>query len=121
MSVKLNKIADVHEGETFIQEKLGVKETHGLRRQTVSVRDFMPDQHRDFYPQLPSSFSERRSSGRRWATFVEGEPGFIMSSLRLSYWNCVHRDPSDPASEGLANGCQLVFLDRDAHTSSQTE
>jgi predicted pyridoxine 5'-phosphate oxidase superfamily flavin-nucleotide-binding protein len=41
-----------HEGERLLQEKVGVVERMADVGQRV-VRDYMPDQHRDFYAHLP--------------------------------------------------------------------
>ena len=116
MSVKLTRLPTWHEGETFIQEKLGVKERMASVGQRV-VRDFMPDQHRDFYAQLPFIvLGSVDQAGDAWATFVEGEPGFMSSPSAVVLDIAVHRDPSDPASEGLANGLPIGLLGIEMHT-----
>ncbi len=63
------KLAVWHAGEKAIQEKIGVAERMEGVGQRV-IRDFMPDQHREFYSQIPSSFSAastaRATPGPRW-------------------------------------------------------
>ncbi|WP_368518561.1 pyridoxamine 5'-phosphate oxidase family protein [Rhizobium sp.] len=116
MSVKLTKLPTWHEGETFIQEKLGVKERMAEVGQRV-IRDFMPDQHRDFYAQLP--FIVLGSVDRRgdaWATFIEGQPGFMSSPSPVVLDIRATRDPSDPASGGLADGLPIGLLGIEMHT-----
>ncbi|OEC97144.1 pyridoxamine 5'-phosphate oxidase family protein [Rhizobium sp. YK2] len=116
MSVKLTKLPTWHEGETFIQEKLGVKERMAAVGQRV-IRDFMPDQHRDFYAQLP--FIVLGSVDRRgdaWATFIEGQPGFMSSPSPVVLDIRATRDPSDPASGGLADGLPIGLLGIEMHT-----
>ncbi len=68
-----------HEGEQRIQERAGVRdraEMQGLR----VIRDYLPDQHREFYVNLPflllGSVDEQ---GRPWASLVAGPKGFIQS------------------------------------------
>ncbi len=116
MSMNLTKLPVWHEGETFIQEKLGVKERMASVGQRV-VRDFMPDQHRDFYTQLPFIvLGSVDRAGDAWATFVEGEPGFMSSPSPVVLDIASHRDPSDPASEGLADGLPIGLLGIEMHT-----
>ncbi|MBX5041263.1 2Fe-2S iron-sulfur cluster binding domain-containing protein [Rhizobium lentis] len=116
MSMKLTKLPMWHEGETFIQEKLGVKERMASVGQRV-VRDFMPDQHRDFYAQLPFIvLGSVDQAGDAWATFVEGQPGFMSSPSPVILDILANRDPSDPASEGLANGLPIGLLGIEMHT-----
>uniref|UniRef100_UPI00398C3802 FAD-binding oxidoreductase n=1 Tax=Rhizobium mayense TaxID=1312184 RepID=UPI00398C3802 len=116
MSVKLTKLPTWHEGETFIQEKLGVKERMASVGQRV-VRDFMPDQHRDFYAQLPFIvLGSVDQASDAWATFVEGKPGFMSSPSPVVLDIAATRDPSDPASEGLAEGLPIGLLGIEMHT-----
>ncbi len=116
MSMKLTKLPTWHEGETFIQEKLGVKERMAAVGQRV-VRDFMPDQHRDFYTQLPFIvLGSVDQAGDAWATFIEGQPGFMSSPSPVMLDIAVTRDPSDPASEGMADGMPIGLLGIEMHT-----
>lgn len=116
MSMKFTKLPTWHEGETFIQEKIGVKERMASVGQRV-VRDFMPDQHRDFYAQLPFIvLGSVDQAGDAWATFVEGQPGFMSSPSPVVLDIAAHRDPSDPASEGLAEGLPIGLLGIEMHT-----
>ncbi|MCZ7866007.1 MULTISPECIES: 2Fe-2S iron-sulfur cluster-binding protein [Agrobacterium] len=116
MSMKFTKLPTWHEGETFIQERPGVKERMASVGQRV-VRDYMPDQHRDFYAQLPFIvLGSVDQTGDAWATFVEGEPGFMSSPSPVALDIAAHRDPSDPASEGLADGLPIGLLGIEMHT-----
>ncbi|WP_117195548.1 2Fe-2S iron-sulfur cluster-binding protein [Rhizobium terrae] len=116
MSVKLTRLPTWHEGETFIQEKLGVKERMASVGQRV-VRDFMPDQHRDFYAQLPFIvLGSVDQAGDAWATVIEGQPGFMSSPSPAILDILASRDPSDPASEGLADGLPIGLLGIEMHT-----
>jgi predicted pyridoxine 5'-phosphate oxidase superfamily flavin-nucleotide-binding protein len=72
MTSNFTKLPVWHEGERFIQEKVGVAERMASVGQRV-IRDCMPDQHREFYAQIPfvvlGSVDE---AGAPWATFLEG-------------------------------------------------
>ncbi|NNL86211.1 MAG: ferredoxin [Myxococcales bacterium] len=68
-----------HEGEQRIQTKLGVREEIEPWAQRV-VRPFLPEEHREFYAQLPFLvLAARDSAGRPWATLLSEEPGFASS------------------------------------------
>ncbi|MBB4008147.1 2Fe-2S iron-sulfur cluster-binding protein [Allorhizobium taibaishanense] len=116
MSETFTKLPVWHEGETLIQEKLGVKERMASVGQRV-IRDFMPDQHRDFYAQLPFIvLGSVDRSDDAWATFVEGQPGFMSSPSPVVLDIAAIRDPSDPASEGLVDGLPIGLLGIEMHT-----
>ncbi len=97
-------------------EKLGVKERMASVGQRV-IRDYMPDQHRDFYAQLPFIvLGSVDQAGDTWATFIEGHPGFMSSPSPVVLDIAAARDPSDPATEGLADGLPIGLLGIEMHT-----
>jgi ferredoxin-NADP reductase/predicted pyridoxine 5'-phosphate oxidase superfamily flavin-nucleotide-binding protein len=116
MTITLTKLPTWHEGEKFIQERVGVAERMAVVGQRV-VRDFMPDQHRDFYAQLPfivlGSVDEQDDA---WATFVEGRPGFMSSPAPTTLDIVASLDNSDPANEGMADGKPIGLLGIEMHT-----
>ncbi|GAB4198598.1 MAG: hypothetical protein Tsb002_33650 [Wenzhouxiangellaceae bacterium] len=68
-----------HQGELAIQRRLGVAERVAQYAPRV-IRDCMPDQHREFFAQLPFVLvGHRDAAGRVWASMLSGEPGFITS------------------------------------------
>lgn len=71
------------ENEIAIQERLGF---HGAAEKfSPFIRDFMPDQHRAFFEQLPlviAGFLDEE--GKPWALPVTGKTGFIRSPDRKS-------------------------------------
>lgn len=112
----LTKLPAWHEGEIFLQQKVGAAERMAVVGQRV-IRDFMPDQHRDFYAQLPfivlGAVDDR---GEAWATLIEGRPGFMSApSPTLLDIVCVP-DREDPAAEGLADGRPVGLLGIEMHT-----
>lgn len=68
-----------HSGERAIHERMGVvAQMENIGRRTI--RDYMPDQHRQFYEQIPFMvLGAVDANGEVWATLLEGEPGFIRS------------------------------------------
>ncbi len=69
-----------HPGEQQVQDRLGVRDKIESFARRV-VRDHMPDQHREFYGQLPFVLlGTVDEQGRPWASLVAGRPGFMTSS-----------------------------------------
>lgn len=108
-----------HAGERQLQEKVGVGERMEVLGQKV-IRDYMPDQHREFYHQLPFMIAGTvDGSGQPWATLIEGEEGFVTSPdpRRLSFdLAAMALDPLDPASSGLDAGDAIGLLGIELHT-----
>lgn len=110
------KPSPFHEGEVAIQASLGVAERMEQFGKRV-IRDFMPDQHRDFYAQLPFVvLGAVDEAGDAWATLLGGEPGFMHSPDPRSLDFAVMPDPRDPASTGLAKGAAVGLLGIELHT-----
>lgn len=105
-----------HDGEVALQKTVGVaerKEKFGRR----VIRDAMPDQHREFYRQLPFIIlGSVDSSGDTWVTLLSGRPGFMTSPdpKRLAFAS--HPDPQDPATASLADGAAVGLLGIELHT-----
>lgn len=99
-----------HAGEVEIQRTVGVAERLARHAPSI-VRDHLPEQHRNFYPQLPFIvLGSVDATGDTWATLRAGNPGFVHSPdpslLRVE----TPRDPSDPAEEGLNDGNAIALL-----------
>ena len=116
MVEQLDKLPTWHEGEKFIQAKLGVVERMDIVGRRV-VRDFMPDQHRDFYAQLPFIvLGSVDGAGDPWATFLEGRPGFMTSPTRTTLDIGARPHPLDPAAGGMQGGAPVGLLGMEMHT-----
>ena len=116
MVEQLNKLPTWHEGEKFIQAKLGVVERMDIVGRRV-VRDFMPDQHRAFYGQLPFIvLGSVDAAGDPWATFLEGRPGFMTSATRTTLDIAARPHPLDPAAAGMQDGAPVGLLGMEMHT-----
>ncbi|WP_373987910.1 pyridoxamine 5'-phosphate oxidase family protein [Duganella sp. BuS-21] len=67
-----------HAGELAIQERVGVRDQ--MAGAAPYIRDFMPEQHRQFYAQLPFFFlGALDGAGQPWATMLAAAPGFVSS------------------------------------------
>lgn len=105
-----------HAGELAVQQRLGVAERMLGIGQRV-VRTFMPEQHRQFYTQLPFIVvGSVDAQERPWASLLVGETGFIQSpdERRLSF--SAQPVEGDPLREGLRPGAPLGFLGIELHT-----
>ncbi|PWE46892.1 2Fe-2S iron-sulfur cluster-binding protein [Pseudomonas prosekii] len=105
-----------HAGERQLQESVGVAQQMEHFGRKV-VRDYMPDQHRSFYSQLPYLVvGAVDQNGIPWATLIEGPPGFVHSpdprSLQLD------RLPGDgdPVKPALGMGAAVGLLGIDLKT-----
>ena len=99
-----------HAGEQAVQARLGVRERMAERGSKV-IRDYMPDQHRDFFSLLPTLFiAARDGSGQPWASLVTGQPGFVQAQderhLDVDAWP----DADDPITPCLIEGAAFGVL-----------
>ncbi|WP_288755297.1 pyridoxamine 5'-phosphate oxidase family protein, partial [uncultured Pseudomonas sp.] len=105
-----------HPGEKTLQEKVGV----AARMEAVGhkvIRDYMPDQHRAFYHQLPFIVAASvDAQGRPWATLLEGPEGFIRSPHPRELTIDIQPPADDPATPGLAAGQAVGLLGIELHT-----
>jgi predicted pyridoxine 5'-phosphate oxidase superfamily flavin-nucleotide-binding protein len=105
-----------HAGEKAIQQKVGVSERMEVTGQRA-VRDFMPDQHREFFGKIPFIvMGSVDRKGDAWATLLAGRPGFISSPTPTTLEIGVRPDPTDPASEGAQEGDAIALLGIELHT-----
>ena len=99
-----------HRGEQEIQSRFGVREQIENVGQRF-IRDYLPDDHRQFYPQLPMlPVGSVDESGRPWASVLVGRPGFMNSPDPHTLE--IHSRPlfGDPLNENLTQGVQLGLL-----------
>lgn len=111
-----NKGSPFHHGEIAMQTSVGVTERMAQLGQKV-IRDFMPDQHRAFFAQLPFVvLGAVDEAGDVWATLFAGNPGFMHSPdpQKLSFE--VAPDPRDPAAAGFHDGSAIGLLGIELHT-----
>jgi len=104
-----------HDGERAIQQRLGVAQRMEVFGRKV-IRDFMPDQHRQFYAQLPLLvLAAVDAAGRPWASALEGAHGFAHSPDAQSLRIDALLPTADPARADLAAGASLGLLGIELH------
>jgi len=100
----------------MIQERLGVatKMEHAGRR---GIRRYMPDQHREFFPQLPFIVvAALDQDGQPWASLLCNEPGFIQSPDATHLSIRAVPDKYDPLHKLLSKGSMIGMLGIQPHT-----
>ncbi|QKH33588.1 pyridoxamine 5'-phosphate oxidase family protein [Achromobacter pestifer] len=105
-----------HAGERLLQQHVGIAERMAVTGPKV-IRDYMPDQHRIFFQQLPFLVAGAvDGQGDPWAGVLEGQPGFVSSpdprTLRVS----AVPDADDPLLAGLGPERQVGLLGIELHT-----
>lgn len=105
-----------HSGERALQAKVGVAERMETLGKRV-IRDYMPDQHREFYEHLPYLIiGAVDSEGWPWATLLDAHSGFIRSPDARRLDIARRPDAEDPAGAGFAPGAAVGMLGIDLHT-----
>jgi ferredoxin-NADP reductase/predicted pyridoxine 5'-phosphate oxidase superfamily flavin-nucleotide-binding protein len=105
-----------HAGEKLLQQRVGVADRMEIFGQKV-IRPYMPDQHREFYHQLPFMIAGAvDSENRPWATLLEGPQGFVTSADPQRLTLAVTPDHQDPAASGLQAGQAIGLLGIELHT-----
>lgn len=104
----------LHEGEVAVQRRLGVHE----RMAEVTgraIRDHMPDQHREFFPQLPFVVvGSVDADGQPWASVLAHREGFMQSPDATHLAVHALPLPGDPLT--LSVGQPLGLLGIQPHT-----
>lgn len=99
-----------HRGEREIQERLGVRERMEELGRRV-IRDHMPDEHREFYAQLPLLLVGSTDKAERpWASVLFGRPGFIASPNSHTLRIAARPVFEDPLGDTLAPGADVGLL-----------
>ena len=99
-----------HAGEQAIQARLGLLETMEPWGRQV-IRSWLPQQHRDFYTQLPFVVAAARdSSGSVWATLLTGQPGFVQSPDPTGLVFQTSVLPGDALEDGMTVGADVGLL-----------
>ena len=99
-----------HRGEQALQQRLGVREQMERFGRKV-IRDYMPDQHQQFYQQLPFVFvGHADNEGWPWASVLFNKPGFIATPDAHSLQINASPVAGDPLADSLHSGNRLGFL-----------
>lgn len=100
-----------HEGELEAQALAG-ESSRG-----AGIRDFMPDQHRDFFALLPYLFAAGRDAqGKPIATVLTGPEGFVTSPTPNELAIAALPASGDPADAALSAGAPIGLLGLDLRT-----
>jgi ferredoxin-NADP reductase/predicted pyridoxine 5'-phosphate oxidase superfamily flavin-nucleotide-binding protein len=103
-----------HAGEQQLQAHVGVAERMEAFGRKV-IRTWMPDQHREFYQQLPFMlYGAVDAQGRPWASVLEGAPGFAHSPDPEHLQFASQPAADDPAQ--LRDGEPIGLLGIELHT-----
>lgn len=110
--------ATFHEGERAAQARVGA----AVRARMAEIgprviRDFMPDQHREFFEQLPFVVAGTvDAAGQPWASVLAQPPGFIHSPDAHHLVLRAQPLAGDPLQGTLANGAAIGLLGIEPHT-----
>jgi uncharacterized protein len=105
-----------HEGELALQELTGVRERLAQAGPRV-IRDHMPDQHRDFFAQLPFLVAGTLDAqGQPWASVLAGEPGFVQSPHARELVVRTRVLAHDPLAASLKPDMPIGLLGIEPHT-----
>lgn len=101
-----------HAGEQALQARLNPALPARMQQTAaMAIRDFMPDQHRDFFAMLPTLFvGSVDAQGRLWASVMSGRPGFVLSPDPRSLHVAAKPVAGDPLNDHLRLGAQLGLL-----------
>ncbi|WP_282608733.1 pyridoxamine 5'-phosphate oxidase family protein [Pelagibius sp. Alg239-R121] len=105
-----------HEGEQEAQARAGVRERMERIGRRV-VRDFMPDQHRQFFAKLSTLLiGHVDGQGRPWASILIGQPGFITSPDPRQLHIAAEPLAGSPLSGELLEGMDVGLLGLEFHS-----
>jgi hypothetical protein len=99
-----------HRGEQEVQARLGVRDKlEGFGRRVI--RDYMPEQHREFFAMLPFLIAGTvDEAGRPWASILAGRPGFVASPDPRSLTIAAQPLAGDPLRATLKEGAAIGVL-----------
>jgi predicted pyridoxine 5'-phosphate oxidase superfamily flavin-nucleotide-binding protein len=108
--------ATFHEGEVALQERAGSRAKLAEIGPRV-IRDYMPDQHREFFAQLPFILAGTvDAQGQPWASVLAGAPGFMTSPDPRRLVVQARPLAHDPLAGNLAEGAAIGLLGIEPHT-----
>jgi uncharacterized protein len=108
--------APYHAGEQAIQERFGLREKMDRIGRRV-IRDFMPDEHRDFFDHQPwLLIGSVDDGGRPWASTIVGDPGFVSSPDARTLVIATSPLRGDVLSANLVAGAPIGALGIELHT-----
>jgi len=105
-----------HAGERAVQARLGVRGQMEKIGPLV-LRAYMPEQHRDFFTQLPFVIAGSvDAAGQPWASVLANPPGFIASPDPQHLLIRAAPPEGDPFARTLRPGAAIGLLGIEPHT-----
>jgi len=105
-----------HEGERAMQTRVGMRERMSEIGSRV-IRGYMPEQHRQFFTQLPFLIAGTvDAAGQPWASVLAGPAGFITSPDPQQLAVQALPLACDPLAETLMPGAPIGLLGLEPHT-----
>ncbi|MDH3643065.1 MAG: pyridoxamine 5'-phosphate oxidase family protein, partial [Gammaproteobacteria bacterium] len=102
-----------HPGEHALQARVGIREDMEQFGRRV-IRDYLPDQHREFYEGLAYLYvGSVDADGRPWASMVSGNRGFVRTPSERSLQINALPHPGDPLADNLTGGQPIGLLGLD--------
>jgi len=99
-----------HSGEQALQARAGARERIERVGRRV-ILDSMPDQHREFFAELPFVVvGAQDNRGRPWASLLTGAPGFMSSPDSRTLRIDARPGDGDPIGAGLRKGASVGLL-----------
>ncbi|SHM22379.1 hypothetical protein SAMN05192549_10129 [Duganella sacchari] len=96
-------VSPFHAQELEIQQRVGVREQ--MAGAAAFIRDYMPEQHREFFAELPFFFlGALDASGQPWATMLAADPGFVSTPDARTLYISSGMLPGDPLTGHLHAG-----------------
>lgn len=109
-------LSPFHRGELAIQRRLQVSEKID-RFGKLAIRDFMPEQHRVLFTELPMFFiGSVDAQERPWASVLHGRPGFIQSPTERILRFPSYPPAQDPFAGSLRRGALVGGLGLEFHS-----
>ncbi len=105
-----NRYAPFHDGERQLQASAGaLEQMDNIGRR--AIRPYMPDQHRQFFQQLPFMVLGSTSDmGQLWASILPGKPGFVQSPSPTQLTVNSPILSGDPLAAAIKQGARLGLL-----------
>ncbi len=98
-----------HAGEIAAQRRAGAGDM--ASKVAGFIRDYMPEQHRDFHTSLPFLvISAADEQARPWVTILEGREGFVTSPDARTLALATQMAPVDPLASAINAGTDIGML-----------
>lgn len=105
-----------HPGELAIQARLGVQDQIDRQGRRI-IREFLTEQHRQFFAQLPYVMvGTVDAEGHPWASVLVGKPGFLSSPDDRTLQIAAQPLFGDPLATTLESGADIGLLGIELHT-----